>query len=167
MSEPIFVSSPTSLQAGSFARTCQAAHLAGRVIRHRNDTTIEGSFRFEEAIQLYRTIKAFSMLLAEEHDVAPERMSTPMALCYSTVLALCDPYSCTESNRGEHSAEETEMQSIAISVLKTVAGQVLRFSYHLRRNMAESVAICSPFAIDCLCKPIQKTVEFCNQLRGT
>lgn len=151
-SEPIFVSSPTSLKAGAFARTCQVVHLTGRVIRHRDDASLEGSSRFDEALQLYRTIEALGTLLNEECHVAPEKMDIAVALCYSTMLALCDPYSCTENIRGDHAAGETEIQSTAIQALKTIAAEVLRFSYRIRQMMTDNWAASSPLIIDCICK---------------
>ncbi|KKY18851.1 putative fungal specific transcription factor domain protein [Phaeomoniella chlamydospora] len=149
-SEPIFVSSATSVKAGPFARTCQAAHLVGRVVVHKNDRSLDSPFRFSEAVQLHRTIIALASLLPSEFETAPERLSTAMALCYSAMLALYDPYSCTESNEGEHTVEETEMQGIAISGLQATADEVLRFAQHLKRTMTYDLAAISPLIADSL-----------------
>ncbi|KAI9810599.1 MAG: hypothetical protein M1827_006161 [Pycnora praestabilis] len=66
VNEFLVVSSATSLKASSFARTCQATNLLGRIIRHINDRTLDLPFRFEEALQLNRTVQALSALLASE-----------------------------------------------------------------------------------------------------
>ncbi|KAL9618458.1 MAG: hypothetical protein Q9160_006836 [Pyrenula sp. 1 TL-2023] len=167
-SEPIFVSSPTSLKAGAFARTCQVVHLTGRVIRHRDDAALEGSSRFDEALQLYRTIEALGKLLHEECHVAPEKMDISVALCFSTMLALCDSYSCTENIRGDHAAGETEIQSTAIQTLKTVAAEVLTFSYRITQMMRDNWAASSPLIIDCICKllPYLLLVKQCRFSRN-
>jgi hypothetical protein len=151
-SEPIFVSSATSIRAGPFGRSCQAAHLLGRVIRHRNDGYSEESptFRFAEAAQLHRTVVALASLLPTEFESSPDGLITPLAICYSTQLDLYDPYSCTESNRGEHTVEETEMQGIAIAGLKQIAEDVYRFAQHLKRAMTYNLAAVSPLVSDCL-----------------
>ena len=149
-SEPIFVSSTTAVKVTPFARTCQVAHLTGRVIRHRNDKNIDVRFRFSEALQLYRTISALASYLPAEFESDPERMTTSVALCYSTLLALCDPYSCTDSNHGLNTVEETEMQGIAISGLQSISNDVYQLSLHLRPFTDSNLDGASPLITDCI-----------------
>lgn len=149
-SEPIFVSSPTHIRAAPFARTCQAAHLLGRMISHRNDGSLDSQFQFSEAVQLHRTISALSSLLPNEFEMAPERLSTAVALCFSALLNLYDPYSCTESIGGAGSVEANEMQGIAINGLKATAEDVLKFAQHLKRSMTYDLAATSPLVADSL-----------------
>ena len=99
-SEPIYVSSPTSVRASPFARTCQATHLLGRLIRHLNDPNVEPVFRFSEAGQLHRTFAALASLLPDEFQASPDQLSSAIALVYGGMLHLYDPYCCTHSNRG-------------------------------------------------------------------
>ena len=149
-SEPVFVSSPTSVSASPYARTCQAAHLAGRVVSHKGDKTLDAPFRFSEAAQLHRTINALATLLPREFDTAPDRLSSSLAICYSSMLSLYEPYSCTETNHGEHTTEEVDMQAIAIAGLKRVSEEVLKFSHNLKRTMTYDTAAISPLVADCL-----------------
>ena len=149
-SEPLYVSSPTSVKASAFARTCQATHLLGRLVRHLNDRNVEPSFRFSEAGQLHRTLAAFASLLPPEFQDSPEQLSSSVALVYGGMLHLYDPYACTESNGGRYTAEEAEMQTIAIAGLKTTAEEVLCFSQRLQICIDENMAASSPLVIDCL-----------------
>ncbi|KAL9115940.1 MAG: hypothetical protein Q9227_000308 [Pyrenula ochraceoflavens] len=149
-SEPMFVSSATNVRVGAFARTCQAAHLAGRVIQHRNDKSIDLRFQFAEALQLHRTISALYSVLPAEFEADPERMSMSMALCCSTQLALCDPYSCTEAHQGSNSVEETEMQAVAINAIQSVAEYVYTFSQHLSVSMSSNLDVINPFIAECI-----------------
>ena len=149
-SEPLYVSSPTTVRAGPFARTSQAAHLCGRLVQNLNDRLTDAPLRFSEAIQLHRTLTAFTALLLPEVQQSPVQYATPMALCYSALLHLYDPYGCTMSNRGEHTVEETEMQSIAIAGMKRSASEILQFSHLLKMAMTNNMAAVSPFTADAL-----------------
>ncbi|EXJ62130.1 hypothetical protein A1O7_02563 [Cladophialophora yegresii CBS 114405] len=149
-SEPLYVSTPTNVRASPFARTCQATHLLGRLIRLLNDRVLDASMRFSEAIQLHRTLQALANLLPNDVARAPERYGTPLAICYSSLMHLCDPFACTESNHGQHTVEETEMQTIAIAGLKTLAADVLRFSELFHISMLANPAASSPLVGDCL-----------------
>ncbi|OAL29405.1 hypothetical protein AYO22_02299 [Fonsecaea multimorphosa] len=149
-SEPLYVSSPTNVKAGAFTRTCQATHLLGRLVRLLNDRLLDAPMRFSEAIQLHRTLQALANLLPNDVHHSPERYGTPLALCYSSLMHLCDPFACTESNRGYRTVEETEMQTIAIAGLKSVAGDVLRFSQLWHVDMTSNPAGVSPLIGDCL-----------------
>ncbi|OAP56188.1 hypothetical protein AYL99_09367 [Fonsecaea erecta] len=149
-SEPLYVSSPTNVKAGAFTRTCQATHLLGRLVRLLNDRLLDASMRFSEAIQLHRTLQALANLLPNDVHHSPERYGTPLALCYSSLLHLSDPFACTESNRGYRTVEETEMQTIAIAGLKSVAADVLRFSQLWHVDMTSNPAAVSPLLGDCL-----------------
>src|ERR1700744_2778177 len=93
-SEPLYVSSSTNVKAGPFARTAQATHLLGRLIRLLNDRFLDAPMRFSEAIQLHRTLQALANLLPNDVHRSPERYGTPLALCYSSLMHLCDPFAC-------------------------------------------------------------------------
>lgn len=149
-SEPLYVSSPTNVRAGAFARTCQATHLLGRLIRLLNDNLLEAPARFTEAIQLHRTIQALANLVPADVQRSPEYFGTSIALCYSSLIHLSDPFACTESNRGDHTVEETEMQGIAIASMRNAANDALQFSYLLRRSMTQNPSSISPLIGDCL-----------------
>ena len=149
-SEPLYVSSPTSVRAGAFARTCQATHLLGRLIRLLNDRQDESVMRFTEAILMHRTITALTNLLPPEVEQSPERFGTSMSLCYAALFHLCDRFACTEANRGEHTVEETEMQTVAIAGLKAISADALQFARLLSHTMTTNLAATSPLTADCL-----------------
>lgn len=148
--EPLYVSTPTTVRAGGFARTCQTIHLMGRMIRTLSDHYSDASIRFTQAIQLHRTLTALSKILPDEVSEAPAQYATAMALCYGALLRLCEPFSCTESNRGDHTVEETEMQAISIPGMKKTAMQVLDFSRIVRKLMDDNLSAISPLIADCL-----------------
>ncbi|KKZ66512.1 hypothetical protein EMCG_07756 [[Emmonsia] crescens] len=149
-SQPIFITSPTEVKVGPFARTCQASYLMGKVIEHRNDHDLVAPFRHANALQLNRTIRALSSLLPGEFEMAPGRLSTAMALCFSTILELYDPYCCDLTNGGQNTAEETEMQAVTIDGIKTVSQEVVQFGECLRRTLTYGVSAVSPLICDCL-----------------
>jgi hypothetical protein len=142
--EPLHVSCPTSVKAGAFARTCQATHLLGRMIRILNDLSGDPSLRFTAAAQLHRTLSALSNLLTGEFERSPTTLSTPLSLCYAGLLHLCDRFCCTASNNGNATAEETEMQGIAIISIQNVAKEVTYFAQVLKPMMATNLAVVSP-----------------------
>lgn len=148
-SEPLYVSSPTNVKAGAFARTAQATHLLGRLIRLLNDRYLDAPMRFSEAILLHRTLQALTNLLPDDVHQSPERYGTSLALCLGGLMHLCDPFACTESNHGEHTVEETEMQTIAIAGLNSLGADALRLSEHLHHTMLSNPTAISPLVGDC------------------
>ena len=154
--ELIMVSSSTSAKAGRFARTCQASHLLGKVLHHINDSDMELNFRFEQANQLNRTVRALASLLPdetwEEEDTANgPSLCTAMAICYSALLVLYDNYTCTESTIPKRTSAHLEIQESAISGLKEISEEVLRFCRRLRSLLdLNGLAKVSPLVLDCL-----------------
>ena len=142
-SEPLYVSSPTSATASPFARTCQATHLVGRLIRHLNDHAVEPAFRFSEALQLHRTLTALSFVL----DGSPQKLCTATAMTFSSMMHLYDPYACTETEHGS-TVQGTEMQGIAIAGLRGTAEEVVHFAHNLQACMSYSLASVSPLVAD-------------------
>lgn len=78
-SEPLYVSSPTSVKASPFARTCQASHLLGRLIRHLNDCNADPVFRFTEAGQLRKLLSL--SLSSKRVSVYPGGRSVILTMC--------------------------------------------------------------------------------------
>jgi Fungal specific transcription factor domain/Fungal Zn(2)-Cys(6) binuclear cluster domain len=149
-SEPLYVSTPTSVRAGPFARTCQATHLMGRLVRVLNDRSSESPLRFVEAAQLHRTLTALGTLLAGELQQSPAQYSTPVALCYSAIVSLDDPFCCTQTNRGNHTFEETEMQALAILGIKDAADCVVQLAETLKTTMNNNISAISPLTANAL-----------------
>lgn len=149
-SEPLYISSPTKVKAAPFARTCQATHLLGRLIRLLNDRHVDAPLHFTEAIYLLRTLQALATLLQGDVQRFPLRYATALSLCYGALLHLCDPLQCTETNHGNHTVEETEMQTLAIAGVKSTAADILQFSQLQMLSMTASPAAISPLMADCL-----------------
>ena len=148
--EPLYVSSPTSVQAGAYARTCQATHLLGRLKRILSDRSNDSPLRFTEAAQLHRTLEALGNLLPNELARSPEQFCTPMALCYGALIHIDDPFCCTASNRGNHTVEESEMQTIAIAGMKKTAKDIMQLADVLRSMMSRNISTVSPLVLDAL-----------------
>lgn len=124
---------------GSFASTCQAAHILGRVIHHRDDRRMDPSFRLAEALQLHRTLSALDTDLEQRHIAALSTMGGRNELCpcsaaLDVAFALCctarhllySMYGCgTEKDEGlpevSRVAEELEMQRIALEGIKVLS----------------------------------------------
>jgi hypothetical protein len=149
-SEPLYVSSQTSLPASWYQRTCQATHVLGRYIRHRDDKLLEAKDRFTGARQLLRTMLALTALLPAEAELRPEQYGTPIALCYSAVIHLCDPYACTGTNHGERTTEEVDLQTLAIAGMKEAAADVCQLSQYVRTAMFRNLNTTSPLIADAL-----------------
>lgn len=142
--EPLYVGSPTNLQAGPFTRTCQAGHLVGKVACVLYEFRRETENRFILGLQILRTLLAFVKVVQADFASDPERYATPMALTYSALISLCDPFSCTEHNRGAHTIEESELQTLCITGIKTVSDDIAKFALALRPSMTTRHGAVSP-----------------------
>lgn len=149
-SEPLYMTSPTTVPAGPFTRACQAANLMGKVVDVLNDLRRGVDTRFISAIHILHTLTAFSKVVREDFDVSPERYATPMALAYSALIALCDPFCCTDSNRGANTLEETELQTLCIKGIKTISDDILSFVKAIRPSMIANTRAMSPLLGYCL-----------------
>lgn len=162
MVQPLAVSTSTTVQVPPFARSCQAAHLLSRVLRHADDSDADIEFRGEEAVQLHRTVNALLSTALHESDVAIERISDPtrcialftsIGLCLSALFVLHNKYSCIEhaSETETGNSRFQEMHMIAVSGIKDVSELVYRFSERIRA-VAELGGILktTPLIGDCL-----------------
>ncbi|OTB17589.1 hypothetical protein K445DRAFT_316218 [Daldinia sp. EC12] len=142
--EPLFAtsfSSNTSL--GSFANMCQAAHVLGRVLRHRDElhsSRLALGFRVSEARQLHQILVSLSSHLSstcEQSLLLDSSVSVPLALCFSARLILYDIYACNETYSTDYgrSSEEAELQK------ETMAGifSVTRGIWQLACQLLESI----------------------------
>lgn len=149
-SEPLYMTSPTKLPAGPFTRACQAANLAGKVVDVLNELRRGSDTRFVSAIHIFHALTAFCKVVRSDFELSPERYATPMALAYSALITLCDPFCCTHSNRGSNTFEETELQTLCISGIKTISDEILEFAYMLRPSMVANMSAVSPLIGHCL-----------------
>jgi len=136
---PLFASSfATNTEIGSFASLCQAAHILGLVIRHRDDhTNTNNRFRLSEAQQLHQTLVLLNNHLKQMPSIlADSSIAVAASLCYAARFILYSMYACNEhySVIEARVPEETEMQKNSISGLKEVTQNV----YHLAQHIIEA-----------------------------
>ncbi|KAL1966745.1 hypothetical protein VTN77DRAFT_3942 [Rasamsonia byssochlamydoides] len=174
--QPLAVSTCTDVPASPFARTCQASHLLSRILRHINEKHTDVTFRYQEAIQLHRTINAFNLAISHElektsgdsYDPTNEAaLFTGMAICYSAQLTLYDAYMCADADdiSGVGIPEQLEMQNIAISSIKDVCIAVHQFANRIARAVESGDLLrISPLTTDCL---YQAAMLFIGYIRQT
>jgi hypothetical protein len=134
--EPLFASSfGTSTEIGSFARTCQASHILGLVLRHRDDRnsdTMAIQFRLSEAQQLHQALVALNAHLAQKprdiEDTSNKEVAA--ALCYCARIILYGMYACNEDYTANQYRipEESEMQRTSMQGLKEVSHSVYQLA---------------------------------------
>ncbi|KAF3314531.1 hypothetical protein TWF173_004614 [Orbilia oligospora] len=160
--QPLAVSTSTNIAISPFARTCQAAHLLSRVLRHLSDCDTDPEFRYQEAIQIDRTIQALSTSALLGAEESANKTSDPtenllfctaISLCFSALFCLYSEYSCTESFAPEQlkSSSLQEMQRRALSGLEEICEAVLRFSksVYVAVEIGGTTRV-SPLICDCL-----------------
>lgn len=154
---PLALSASQTIRAAPFARTCQAAHLTGKALRHIDDRTLPGEFRFQDALQLSRTMRALADVIptdrpddAAEAAMAPPRC-TAVAIVYSGLLTLYDAYCCTERADDVASEDRLVMQHEAIEGLREYSGRVLQLARHVRDIVDRGASAgLSPMVVDSL-----------------
>jgi hypothetical protein len=76
------ISTPSHIRVESFARQAQVANLLGRVLRNRYEPTSDEVFNDGEALQLKRTLEAYSVLLPQEASAtACGNYCAPIGIC--------------------------------------------------------------------------------------
>ncbi|KAK4627040.1 Transcription factor BOA15 [Fulvia fulva] len=152
---PLALSASQTIRAAPFARTCQASHLLGKVVRHVNEKNLPADYRFTEALQLHRTLQALSSVLpdeaAEDDPTHKPTLCTSMAVCYSALLTLYDAYSCTEKRLENGPEEQLVMQKEAIDGLSAVSAEVVHLARRVRGFIEKAgLGRVSPLVIDSL-----------------
>ncbi|KAL7623596.1 hypothetical protein AAE478_005148 [Parahypoxylon ruwenzoriense] len=163
--EPLFAASfSNNTSLGSFANVCQAAHVLGRVLRHRDElhsTNVSLDFRIAEAKQLRNILVSLSSHLSDVYREGGDEPfegsgSLSLALCLSALLILYEIYACNEKYSADHgrSSEEATMQREAMKgIFDTVrctwqlARQLLGSIHQAGGSELESL---SPFLCHCL-----------------
>jgi hypothetical protein len=115
-----------------FSRLCQASSMMGKVLHHHHGENVHTeTVRFGLASQIYLDVSGLARKLTEEIATVPDYISltAPLALTFSALSTLCDPYSCpTAYGNNAASTEAANMQIQAIDGLKTVSRSILDFS---------------------------------------
>ncbi|KAI0837057.1 hypothetical protein F5Y06DRAFT_297839 [Hypoxylon sp. FL0890] len=142
--EPLFAASfSNNTSLGSFANVCQAAHVLGRVLRHRSDlhnSSLDLGFRISEAKQLHQILASLSGHLSDVSQGSPSlggSVSVSLTLCFSARLSLYDIYACNEKYSTDHgrSSEEAEMQREALVGIFEVVEHI----WQLARQILDSI----------------------------
>lgn len=150
---PLSLSASQTIKAAPFARTCQAAHLMGKVIRHIDDKTIPCEYRFQDALQLSRTMRALADVIPNDHDEQDPDMKPPLctsiAICYSSLLTLYDAYSCTERAEEFTHEDQLVMQKESIEGLNEYSSRVFELGRQVKSIIERhGTAGLSPMIVD-------------------
>ncbi|KAK3710452.1 hypothetical protein LTR37_010295 [Vermiconidia calcicola] len=155
---PLSLSASQTIRVSPFARTCQAAHLLGKVLRHMDDKHLPIDYRFGEALQLHRTMRALADVLPDEalHDDPSLQPSlcTSMAIVYSGLLTLYDGYSCTEHSvqAGQEGGEpQLVMQKESIDGLGEISGRCVTLARKVKTAVDNGeIGRLSPMVVDAI-----------------
>ena len=172
--QPLLIDSMgTDTHLGSYASTCQAAHLVGLVIKHRDCkySFEDRQSRLLEANQLHCTLLALSSHLRGKcyhaSDDTDSSFIVPWAFCSSARFILYELYACNEFHPKVTDigiAEEVAMQQTSLDGINTVLEDVSHVSEHVLNVPTlygdEAVSRLSPL----LCHCIYLAVSECNWL---
>jgi len=150
---PLLLSTSPSTRVSAFARTCQAAHLLGKVVRHIDDSSLPPEHRFADAMQLQRTLRAFADVLTVEvlEPSTALTSSTSMAITLSALLSLYDAYSCTARLPVTGTEDQLTMQKASIDGLKQMSDRAVQFLRQVRIAASESqLGRMSFMVVDCV-----------------
>ncbi|KAF6810916.1 fungal specific transcription factor [Colletotrichum musicola] len=139
-------------QIGPFARVCQASHVLGRVLRHRNSRK-EAGVQYEiltEALQLEATSSALDAHLSQTSTDSASTVD--LAISIIARLALYHGYACIQPDAvGERLPEETEMQGASIRGLKQIiSDRGPRLASLVIRQATENIEGLSPLVVQAL-----------------
>ena len=152
----MYITGFTSLDIGPFARVCQASHILGRVLNHRNTpkTVANKQILLNEALQLDATLTALDTHLARAMDegLQSDLTTVDLALCTSARITLYQIYACNLPDAVlERLEEESHLQAVSIKGVTQILG--VRSRAIASRVLAECAAdldATSPLVLKCL-----------------
>ena len=135
-----------------YARTCQAAHLLGRVCQHANEHAdpADDDFHFHEAQQIQLAATAFFSILQQEYRDSPEgyKLFNAMALCCSALLTVYHVHSCIEiepiESSGQNRGMRLDLQQLAIDGYRRIASTTSDFAAEILKIVARNPDAISP-----------------------
>lgn len=152
----LIMSIESQTKVSPFARTCQAAHLLGRVCDHvneHNDPT-DIDFHFQEARSIQRAGEALLNMVREEmrsDGTAAHRLFGAMGLCCSALLSIYGVHSCIEidpmESTGRNRGARVEMQQMGLDGYRRIASIILEFAGDIHSAPIEKV---SPLVLHCV-----------------
>lgn len=165
---PLFLQNlPADAHMGSYAATCQSAHLLGSVLRHRDQTDIDDrGLVLSEAHQLHRALHTLNLYLRNfcfVEQVALEKSHfIAFALCCSARFILYEIYACNEHypSNGPRIPEEITMQQFSLEGISETIDDVHLLTEHILRFASvsdqDSVSRLSPLFCHCLYQSISE-----------
>jgi hypothetical protein len=126
--EPLYTESFSHVaMIGAFAKTCQAAHILGKVLAHQEARKSPSDARdlLSEAQHRHHALSSLQFTLEGEQRAAPASRLSALALCASARLLLYDRYGCNDpsaASPAERIPQETEMQRVSLEGIKAIAG---------------------------------------------
>lgn len=128
--------------------------MLGKVLSHHHGEKIPSeTATFGLASQLYLDISILSRKISEEIAQGSDTLalSSALALTFSALCTLCDPYSCPDKNAST-TTEAAAMQAQAVDGLKTVSNSIVDFAEQLSALCAEARDLdkVSPIIMDAL-----------------
>ncbi|MCJ1428060.1 hypothetical protein MMC29_005967 [Sticta canariensis] len=162
--ELLFVSSPVNEPTGRYARLCQAGHLIGKILQHVNNQILDDASRFQEVIQLNRSLQALSVVVSNELDQeSTMALHSAMALCYSGMTILNKPYSGTESIGSVSGLViPNEFQKHALATLRLAARETSGFAASLHIHLLGLQV--SPLLAHCFYQAINTYAWFIREM---
>ena len=158
---PLSLSASQTIRAAPFARTAQSAHLMGKTLRHIDDKDIPCEYRFQDALQLSRTMRALTDVMLSEHQPSEQQQNgnnagdrkpalcTSLAICYSSLLTLYDAYSCTEKLMENAGEDQLVFQQESIDGLSEYSSRVFDLARRVREIIErDGTAGLSPMIVD-------------------
>ena len=152
----LIMSIESQTKVSPFARTCQAAHLVGRVIDHNNEHAdpTDVDFHFQEALSIMRAGEALLEMVRAELNTSEDagcKFFGAMGLCCTALLALYGTHSCIEvdpiESSGRNRGIRVEMQQKGIDGYRRIASVVSEFAGDISVAPMEKV---SPLVLNCL-----------------
>ena len=163
--DPLFFSSPTSVPAGCYARLCQTSHLLGRIMQHLNNHIRDDDSRFQEVIQLNRSLQELSVVIsAELNEEQSMALHSAIALCYSGMMILNKPYSGIEPIGILTSLViPAEFRHHALATLRLAAKETSNFVATLYAYLTGLTDQLSPFIAQCLYQAVTTYAWFSRE----
>lgn len=157
----LVMSIETRAKVSPFARSCQAAHLVGRISQHTTEhpNPCDPDYHFQEAQQIQRAATALLSCIQKEYDeTLPERrhkLFSALALCCGGLLALYDVHACIDTanydSGGRNKGMRMDLQEMALSGFRHVAGVVLEMAQGMKQSITTVGVDCvSPLALQAI-----------------
>ena len=150
----LVMSIESQAQVSPFARTCQAAHLLGRVCQHVNEHADPGDvdFHYQEAHGIQRAGEALLTMLQQESTDSQYKLLTARALCCSALLSIYDTHCCIEIDPieipGRNKGMRLELQQLGLDGYKRMSAIISDLANEIRRTMVDHAV--SPLVLHCL-----------------